>query len=147
MTACAITNRRLRGSIRVVKHVVNDNGGTAQASNFTLSLGDSAGTTFVQAFYTVSDPGDIPIWKSCAGPTNVGSEDDAPAGAREFRCVLAADDQGGLNVTGLGVVANDSPSDPFGQTRHNPNFNAGSDAIRIGSCRCSRTRTPTTCST
>jgi len=46
LTACTITNRRLRGSIRVVKHVVNDNGGTAQASNFTLSLGDSAGTTF-----------------------------------------------------------------------------------------------------
>ena len=46
VTACTITNRRLRGSIRVIKHVVNDNGGTAQASAFTIALGDSANTMF-----------------------------------------------------------------------------------------------------
>jgi prealbumin domain-containing protein len=46
LTACTIKNRRLRGSIRVIKHVVNDNGGTAAASAFTLTLGDTANTTF-----------------------------------------------------------------------------------------------------
>jgi hypothetical protein len=45
-TACTITNRLLRGHLRVIKHVVNDNGGTAVASAFTISLGDSANTTF-----------------------------------------------------------------------------------------------------
>ena len=45
-TACTITNRRRQGSLRVIKQVVNDNGGTATASEFTIALGDSANTTF-----------------------------------------------------------------------------------------------------
>lgn len=91
----------------------------------------SAGTTFIEAFYTVSDPGDTPEWKSCAGPSNVGSSNDAPAGSIQFRCILDAEDQGGSTVTGLGVVANESPSDPIAGGERDVNFNAGSDAIRI----------------
>ena len=46
LTACTITNRLKRGAIRVVKNVINDNGGTALPQHFTITLGDSANTTF-----------------------------------------------------------------------------------------------------
>ena len=46
LTACTITNRLKRGAIRVIKNVLNNNGGTALPSNFTITLGDSANTTF-----------------------------------------------------------------------------------------------------
>lgn len=93
----------------------------------------SAGTTYLQVFYTTSDPGDTPEWKSCGGPTAVGTENNAPAGQRMYRCALEEEDQGGLGVTGLGVVANESPADPVRPAggEYDPNFNAGSDAIRI----------------
>lgn len=45
-TACTITNRLKRGSIRVIKNVINDNGGTELPSAFTITLGDSANTVF-----------------------------------------------------------------------------------------------------
>jgi len=46
VSACTITNRLKRGSIRVIKNVINNNGGTALPSAFTITLGDSANTTF-----------------------------------------------------------------------------------------------------
>ena len=46
LTTCTITNKRLRGSLTVIKHVVNNNGGSAVAASFTMALGDSASTTF-----------------------------------------------------------------------------------------------------
>ena len=49
ITACTITNKLKRGSIRVVKNVINNNGGTALPSAFTIALGDSANTTFAGA--------------------------------------------------------------------------------------------------
>jgi hypothetical protein len=45
-TTCTITNKRKRGSLTVIKHVINDNGGTAVAGDFSISLGDSGNTTF-----------------------------------------------------------------------------------------------------
>ena len=45
-THCVITNRRLRGSLQVIKNVINDNGGTAVPGDFTITLGDLANTTF-----------------------------------------------------------------------------------------------------
>lgn len=45
-THCVITNRKLRGSLQVIKQVINDNGGTAVPGDFTITLGDSANTTF-----------------------------------------------------------------------------------------------------
>lgn len=89
----------------------------------------SEGTTYIEAFYTVSDPGDEPVWKSCAGPSLVGATDFAPPGSIEFRCVLESQDQGGLSVTGLGVVSNETPNE-FGEN-YDPNFNTAGDSIRI----------------
>jgi hypothetical protein len=45
-TVCTITNKRLRGSITVIKIVVNDNGGTSTSSSFTMSLGDGTTPSF-----------------------------------------------------------------------------------------------------
>ena len=45
-TVCTITNQRLRGSITVIKIVVDDNGGTATSSSFTMSLNDGTTASF-----------------------------------------------------------------------------------------------------
>jgi hypothetical protein len=46
-TTCTITNKRKRGSLTVIKHVINDNGGSAVAADFSISLGDNpTPTTF-----------------------------------------------------------------------------------------------------
>ncbi len=45
-TQCTITNERLRGSLTVIKHMITDNGGTASASAFTLSLNDGVTDPF-----------------------------------------------------------------------------------------------------
>jgi uncharacterized repeat protein (TIGR01451 family) len=72
---CTFTNTRDTGSLTLIKHVINDNGGTADASNFTLHVtqngtdvvgspaaGSEAGTTYsglLTGTYTVSE--DTPI--------------------------------------------------------------------------------------
>jgi hypothetical protein len=38
-TECAITNKLQTGTLTVIKHVINDNGGTAAAGDFTMFLG------------------------------------------------------------------------------------------------------------
>ena len=101
------------------------------STNTVINMEYSAGTTFIEAFYTVSAPGEEPVWKSCAGPEDVATSDDTPAGSFSFRCVLESQDQGGLSVTGLGVVANESPSDPFFAAEYDPNFNTAGDSIRV----------------
>lgn len=101
------------------------------STNTVINAEYSENTSYIEAFYTVSDPGDEPEWVSCAGPEFVGSEDSSPPGSISFLCVLAPEDQGGLGVTGLGVVANDSPSDPFFGGNYDPNFNTSGDALRI----------------
>ena len=44
-TVCTFYNSLAEGTITVIKHVVNDNGGTASAGDFTIDLGDG-NTTF-----------------------------------------------------------------------------------------------------
>jgi hypothetical protein len=43
---CTITNKLQEGTLTVIKHVVNDNGGGASASDFTIGLNDAGNTTF-----------------------------------------------------------------------------------------------------
>ncbi len=73
-------------------------------------------------FYTLSDPGDDPIWKDC-GSEFIGNAD--PTDAR-FRCDLESVDQGGLSVTGVAIVANDDESG-----EGDPAFNTSGDAVRL----------------
>jgi large repetitive protein len=43
---CTITNKLQEGTLTVIKHVVNDNGGGASAGDFTIGLNDAGNTTF-----------------------------------------------------------------------------------------------------
>jgi len=108
---------------------------TNGATNTVLTVEYSRDTTFIEAFYTVSDPGDEPEWKNCAGPFFVNISGDAPPGSVSVRCVLESADQGGQSVTGLAVVANNSPNeDPiFGNfgASSDPNLDQAGDAIRV----------------
>ena len=78
-------------------------------------------TDLVQAFYTLSDVGDDPIWKSCGTVGGGGNP-----GQGRIRCAMETQDQGGQSVTGIAAVANDDDS---GRARRE--FNASGDAVRI----------------
>ena len=45
VTTCTFINTRLPGYLKVIKHVINDNGGSAVASDFTYTLGDGSSAT------------------------------------------------------------------------------------------------------
>ena len=100
------------------------------STNTTIIAEYSGGTSYIEAFYTTSDPGEEPVWKSCFGPalTDNGAQ---IAGEISMRCVLEPVDQGGASVTGLGVIANETPLDPLFAAEYDPNFNVGGDSVRV----------------
>ncbi len=79
VTACTITNRRNEGQLKIIKHVINDNGGTAVAGDFTMFVGNASNTSFAgseagttQTFsagttFTVSETGPAGYVQSMAG--------------------------------------------------------------------------------
>lgn len=100
-------------------------------TNILVDIEWSSGTTYFTVNYTLSDPGDAPVWKACAGPTRVGTSASNAANQRRVRCTLQSADQGGQSVTGFSVVANDTPVEPSGVgARFDPNFNEAGDAVR-----------------
>lgn len=99
-------------------------------TNILVDVEWSQGTTFFTVNYTLSDPGDEPVWKTCAGPTRVGFSNNAPAGQTRVRCILNSADQGGQSVTGFSVVSNDSPA-TNASSRFDPNLNEAGDAVRV----------------
>jgi hypothetical protein len=119
LTACRITNRRLRGSIRVIKHVVNDNGGTAAPSAFTISLGDTAGTTFAG----VASPGITFTFD--AGYTFNVTETGLPAGY--VQTGLTGDCSGAIvaGVTKVCTITNDDVPPRLTVIKHVVNDNGG----------------------
>lgn len=109
-------------------YVNPDNGST----NTVVQAEYSAGTTFIEALYTVSDPGEPPAWKSCSGPNRVGTSDNSPAGQITMRCILQSADQGAQSVRGLAVVSNESGTrGQPGANTYNVNFNTAGDSIRV----------------
>jgi len=77
VTDCTITNRLRTGSVTVIKTVINDNGGTAVASNFTMRLNDTAVTTFPGA----ASPGTTRTFRHGYGYSV--SESGGPSGYQE----------------------------------------------------------------
>jgi uncharacterized repeat protein (TIGR01451 family) len=73
---CTVTNNDIPPTIKVVKHVVNDNGGTASASNWQLHLADG-GTDVTGSPQAGSEAGDT--YTVAAGSFAV-SETGGPAG-------------------------------------------------------------------
>lgn len=99
------------------------------STNTVVRIEFSAGTSSVRVFYTVSDTGEAPVWKSCAGPefSGVGGDTQASAGGQiTLRCVLQSIDQGAGSVTGIGVVANNSQ-----RRSYNQNLNQAGDSVRV----------------
>jgi hypothetical protein len=72
-TVCTFSDSLLPGSLTVIKHVVNDNGGTAVASDFTIDLGGTTGISFPGA----ESPGTT---KSFAAGTTFNVTETGPAG-------------------------------------------------------------------
>ncbi len=93
---------------------------TTGNTNILIDYEFSDDTDAIFFFYTLSDPGDDPVWKECAGAGG-GS-----AGSGRVRCDLESQDQGGGSVTGIAAVANDDDSGG-----EDPTFNGSGDAVRI----------------
>ena len=94
--------------------------------NFTLDGIVSAQARFVEAFYTISEFGEDPAWRSCGGPGGTFVTDDAGVRTARIRCSTAAGDYA-LDVTGVALVTNDTPSPAGAQDA----FNDGADAHAV----------------
>ena len=118
-TLCTITNKRLQGKLTVIKTVINDNGGTKTASQFSISLGDNPTTPKVingsptpgesftydvgQTFNVVEDPTtavgySMSTTGTCSGTIASGSD---------FTCTVINDDIA-PSLTLIKVVTNDN---------------------------------------
>jgi uncharacterized repeat protein (TIGR01451 family) len=112
---CTITNTRNQGTLRVVKTVVNDNGGTKTASNFSFQVNGGSSTAFetdgtndltvAPGNYSVTEPGVAgyaTTYDNCANVTVVTDQITT--------CTITNDDiQPKLTVTK--VVVNDNGGD------------------------------------
>jgi hypothetical protein len=155
LTACTITNRLKRGSIRVIKNVINDNGGTALPSAFTITLGDSANTVFAGASgagttfqfdegyaFNVSEIGlpagyaQLSIAGDCSGAIAADvtkvctiTNDDQPPSLTLVKVVI--NDNGGTAVTTDFILSADGPTpiSGAGGVSSGANFSAGAYAL------------------
>jgi hypothetical protein len=95
-----------------------------RATAGVLNVSMSADVTNVRAVYTVTDPGNEPIWVDC------GTE-EAAAAADGVRCTISSQHDR-TEVTAVGVIANDSPEDPiFGGFPYDSSFDDSGDAHRV----------------
>ncbi len=165
ITECTITNDLQTGSITVIKHVVNDNGGTATAGQFTMDLQDTDDTTFAGAespgttntfvdgyAYDVTETGPAGYTASYSGDCDSTIE----AGVTKTCTVTNTDDPAKLIV--IKKVVNDNggtlESDDFtldsGGTDDSPDNFTGADSpgtdvtLDAGAYRSPRTRSPAT---
>jgi hypothetical protein len=90
-------------------------------TNGVIAVKASEGASQVVAFYTQSDPGNVPVWESCgtAAP-------NATTFLARIRCTLA-DGDAPASVSGIAAVANRTPA----QTDPNASLDDTGDAHRI----------------
>ena len=124
--SCTITNDDIAPRLTVVKHVINDNGGNKDASDFTMNVdgtnvsstsfaGDEDGTmvTLDQGSYSVGEQGPSGYTASysedCVGSINVGQEktctvtNDDNAATITLNKVVINDNGGQAGVNGFGL--------------------------------------------
>ncbi len=146
-TTATVTNNPNTGTLTIIKHVINDDGGTAVAANFTMLPGGTAGgsvtgtespgvtTTYVAgttfdvtetgpAGYTASLSGD------CSGSIDVGennvctvTNNDNPAHLKLIKVVTK--DNGGAAVAADWTLAAAGPSPIFGPGGAEADVDAG----------------------
>jgi hypothetical protein len=97
--------------------------GNIEASH-TKGAEFSSGTTRVRAFYTLSEPGTPPQWRTCGTEKTPGHPVPSSAANNGVRCTLASADHQG-KVTAVAVLANSSPAE------YDPAANQAGDAIRV----------------
>lgn len=119
VTACTITNKLKRGSIRVVKNVINNHGGTALPSAFTIALGDSANTMFAGA------TGGGTTFSFDAGYAFTISEIGLPAGYIQVSIVGDCSGVIVADVTKVCVITNDDVAPRLTVIKHVVNDNGG----------------------
>lgn len=119
---CTITNDDDAPSLTLVKEVINDNGGTAVATDFTLSAsgptpvsgagGATSDASFEAGTYALSETGPsgytASAW-SCVGGTQNGSDITLGLG-ESATCTITNDDQA-PSLTLVKVVTNDDGGD------------------------------------
>lgn len=96
---------------------------------FVMDVKVSAGTQFVQGFYSTTLPGSEPAWKSCGNRLARNPMTGNPAAAGDeiaIPCDLQAGDTS-ANLRAVAAVANDTPA-PLG---FNSGFNDSGDAHRV----------------
>jgi hypothetical protein len=114
---CTYTNTKLQGTLVVIKHVVNDNGGSAGASDFTMSVipgerffagAESPGTSLDldEGSYTVDESGPSGYTKSYSGDCNSSGNVAVVAGQTKT-CTITNDDQA-PQLTLVKQVTNDN---------------------------------------
>jgi Prealbumin-like fold domain len=121
--SCTFTNTRQQASLRVIKHVVNDNGGTKAAGDFTLHVkssgsdvtgspaaGSESGTlyTLLPGTYVVSEnsPPSGYSQTGFSGDCNSGGSVTVASGESKT-CTITNDDQAGT-LTVIKHVINDN---------------------------------------
>jgi hypothetical protein len=87
------------------------------------------GTQFVTPFYTISEFGEEPVWESCGGYSGTSNNDDGSRTAR-VRCATNAGDYA-LDVTGVALVANDTPEEVDIVNGPDPTFDDSADAHAV----------------
>ena len=117
---CTITNDDIAPSLKLVKQVVNDNGGTAQATDFTLTAsgptplsgqgGALSGATFQAGAYTLSETGPSGYAASSWNCTGNGLQNGSTITlglAESAECTIVNDDIP-PSLTLVKVVTNDN---------------------------------------
>jgi len=132
ITTCTFTNVLLTGQLTVSKHVINDNGGTAKASDWTMNLGGTAGgsvagsedgmtkTFTVGTTFAVTEIGDMRYYTAsssdgCIGTIEAGNpknctitnDDNAPS-LKLFKTVT--NNNGGQASSGQWTLTATGPS-------------------------------------
>ena len=88
---CTITNDDIVPRLIIIKHVVNDNGGTASASDFTINV--SGNNPSPSSFDGVDDPG-TQVY------LNAGSYNVTEDGLAEYAATFSADCTGSISIGG-----------------------------------------------
>ena len=114
---CTITNNDIAPQLKVIKHVVNDNGGTASASDFTMNV---TGTNVS----TPSFPGDE---QGTTVTLNAGSYSVDEANFAGYAKTLGTDCSGTINVgeTKTCTITNDDIAPQLTVIKHVINNNGG----------------------
>jgi hypothetical protein len=126
-TACTITNRKRQGYLRVIKHVVNNNGGTATASQFLMSLNDGTTAAFGGVEGTFGAPGTGGVLFTFNEGHTYSVTEDMGALAGKYTATSLGACAGAIetNVTKVCQITNDDIAASLTVIKHVVNDNGG----------------------